>query len=83
MHCCCVIRQSYLRLDFHLSFWYCEIHINIENICPQPDEAMMEDFEIRQPNYLSYVSGGESDTEAESVTDEPKRFEDFDDRYVF
>ena len=40
----------------------------------------MDDFEIRQPNYLSYVSGGESDTEAESVTDEPKRFEDFEDR---
>ena len=42
----------------------------------------MDDFEIRRPNYLSYVSGGESDTEVESVTDEPKRFEDFEDRFV-
>ena len=43
---------------------------------------MMEDFEIRRPNYLSYISGGESDTEAESVIDEPKRFEDFEERCV-
>ena len=43
---------------------------------------MMDEVEIRRPNYLSYVSGGESDTEAESVIDEPKRFEDFEDRYL-
>ena len=43
---------------------------------------MMEDVDLRRPNYLSYVSGGESDTEGESVCSEAKRFEDFEDRYV-
>ena len=41
---------------------------------------MMEDVDLRRNNYISYLSGGESDTEAESVCDEPHRFEDIEDR---
>ncbi|XP_065063741.1 tight junction protein ZO-1-like isoform X1 [Rhopilema esculentum] len=48
----------------------------------KPNEAAFEDMDFKRPNYLSYVSGGESDTEAESVCSEPLRFEDFGDSQV-
>ncbi len=40
----------------------------------------MEEADLRQPNYLSYISGGESDTEGESICSEPNRFEDLEER---
>eukprot|EP00794_Sanderia_malayensis_P016596 gene16596-18285_t len=48
----------------------------------KPDEALMEDADLHRPNYLSYVSGGESDTDGESIFSEPKHFEDFEDSHA-
>ena len=46
---------------------------------------MLDDMVFHQPNYISYTSGVDSDTEGESTTSSPvlarKHYDDDDDRF--